>query len=286
MGAERTVESLTKSYETDKKNSKDKQNRQAHYKLYTDTALLAGQIMLKSGAETYRVEDTMCHILKTSGLATTETFATVTGIFVTLNDPTIDAITMVTRVSEKESNLSQVYKVNDVSRRLCSGKLTIEEAYQQLQVIQREKEYPRWMERMGIVMTASFFTLLLGGGVFASAFSAFNGVWIVGVREVAKKIKLNGFITDLLTSFIIALFTTIVVSLIPRTINEEIIIVGSIMPLVPGVAITNAIRDTLQGDYLSGGSRAIEAFVIAACIAVGIGVGLAVAVNMLGGAAA
>ena len=55
----------------------------------------------------------------------------------------------------------------------------------------------------------------------------------------------------------------------------DVVISGSILPLVPGVAITNAIRDTLQGDYLSGGTRAIEAFVMATSIAIGIGLGLA-----------
>ena len=55
----------------------------------------------------------------------------------------------------------------------------------------------------------------------------------------------------------------------------DVVISGSILPLLPGVAITNAIRDTLQGDYMSGGARAVEAFVMAASIAIGIGCGLA-----------
>jgi uncharacterized membrane protein YjjP (DUF1212 family) len=46
------------------------------------------------------------------------------------------------------------------------------------------------------------------------------------------------------------------------------------MTLVPGVAITNAVLDTINGDYLSGTARILEAFVIAAAIAIGIGLGL------------
>lgn len=248
-----------------------------------DTALLAGQIMLKSGAETYRVEDTICRILQTSGLETAETFATVTGLFVTLADPSIDAITKITRVSEKQTNLSQVYDVNDISRRLCSGVITVEEAYQELLRIKDKKEYPISMVYIGIIMTSTFFTLLLGGGILASALSAINGLWIVACRHITGRVKLNNFITDMLSSFIIAVATMFYAHLLDNSVIVEIIIVGSIMPLVPGVAITNAIRDTLQGDYLSGGSRAIEAFVIAACIAVGIGVGLAFGVAVIGG---
>lgn len=273
---------------TDMKESMEREHlsqkvRQARYRLLMDTALLAGQIMLKSGAETYRVEDTICRILQTSGLETAETFATVTGLFVTLADPSIDAITKITRVSEKQTNLSQVYDVNDISRRLCSGVITVEEAYQELLRIKEKKEYPISMVYIGIIMTSSFFTLLLGGGILASALSAINGVWIVACRHITGRVRLNNFITDMLSSFIIAVATMLYAHLLDNSVIVEIIIVGSIMPLVPGVAITNAIRDTLQGDYLSGGSRAIEAFVIAACIAVGIGVGLAFGVAVMGG---
>ncbi|WP_207717350.1 threonine/serine exporter family protein [Anaerosporobacter faecicola] len=260
-----------------------RQERQAQYKLLMDTALLAGQIMLKSGAETYRVEDTICRILQTSGLETAETFATVTGLFVTLADPSIDAITQIARVSEKQSNLSQVYDVNDISRSLCGGKITVQEAYDRLLVIKKKQEYPLHMVYIGIVMTSSFFTLLLGGGVLASCLSALNGLCIVLCRHITGKVKLNNFITDMLSSFIIAVGTMFYAHMIHNSAIVEITIVGSIMPLVPGVAITNAIRDTLQGDYLSGGSRAIEAFVIAACIAVGIGVGLAFSTVVIGG---
>lgn len=257
--------------------------RQARYRLLMDTALLAGKIMLQSGAETYRVEDTICRILHTSGLETAETFATVTGLFVTLADPSIDAITKITRVSEKQTNLSQVYEVNDVSRRLCCGVISVEEAYQELLLIKDKKEYPNSMVYVGIIMTSSFFTLLLGGGILASALAAINGLWIVACRHIAGRVKLNNFITDMLSSFIIAVATMLYAHVLDNSVIVEIIIVGSIMPLVPGVAITNAIRDTLQGDYLSGGSRAIEAFVIAACVAVGIGIGLAFGVAVIGG---
>lgn len=266
-----------------KQKSENSSNLQEQYKLLVDTAILAGQIMLKSGAETYRVEDTICRILQTSGLETAETFATVTGLFVTLSDPSIDPITLIARVSEKQSNLSQVYEVNDVSRRLCAGRISVEEAYQELLRIKDKKEYPLGMVYIGIIMTSSFFTLLLGGGILASSLSAINGLWIIACRHVASRVKLNNFITDMFASFIIAVSTMLVAHIIHNNVIVEIIIVGSIMPLVPGVAITNAIRDTLQGDYLSGGSRAIEAFVIAACIAVGIGVGLAFSTVLIGG---
>lgn len=58
-------------------------------------------------------------------------------------------------------------------------------------------------------------------------------------------------------------------------VDMDIVIISSIMPLVPGVAITHAIRDTLQGDYLSGAARILEAFMTATAIALGVGTGFA-----------
>ena len=56
--------------------------------------------------------------------------------------------------------------------------------------------------------------------------------------------------------------------------DMDTVIVSSLMPLVPGVAITNAVRDTLQGDYISGSARMLEAFLKAASIALGVGIGV------------
>ena len=60
----------------------------------------------------------------------------------------------------------------------------------------------------------------------------------------------------------------------PGTMDLNVIIIASIMPLVPGVAITNAVYDTLHGDYISGAARMLEAFVTAAAIAIGVGLGM------------
>ena len=61
------------------------------------------------------------------------------------------------------------------------------------------------------------------------------------------------------------------------SLDEDIVIISAIMPMVPGVAITNAVRDTLQGDYISGGARILEAFLKAAAVALGVGAGMALA---------
>ena len=55
------------------------------------------------------------------------------------------------------------------------------------------------------------------------------------------------------------------------------------MLLVPGMIITNAIRDTISGDLVSGLTKAAEAILIAVSIAVGTGMVMNIWINHLGG---
>ena len=65
--------------------------------------------------------------------------------------------------------------------------------------------------------------------------------------------------------------------------NLDVILIGAITPLLPGLSFTNAIRDTVMGDLVSGTVRIVETLLIAVAIAAGIGTVLAVYVNVLGG---
>ncbi len=254
------------------------------YKLLADTALLAGEIMLRGGAETYRVEETICRILQTSGLEKTEGIALTTVIMVMLEGQGTEPITYVKRIGERSTNLGHVNDVNHVSRMFCSGKMSLDDAYKELTRISTSKQYSGFVMGLCTVLTASFFTILMGGAWNDCIVAALNGMLLVGVTHINNGLHINRFVLQLLTSFFIALLSIILVSIFGSTLNLEAIIAGSIMSMLPGVAITNAIRDLLQGDYMSAGARATEAFVIAVSIAVGIGLGLAFGSFLIGGA--
>ncbi len=97
-------------------------------KLLVETAVLAGEIMLISGAEIFRVEDTIDHILRKAGRIRQKPSYFPQAFFASLNDPSIEAITVARRVTVRNTNLNRVYLVNDVSRKLCADLMTVEEA--------------------------------------------------------------------------------------------------------------------------------------------------------------
>ena len=244
------------------------------YKLLANTAMLAGEIMLCSGAETYRVEDTMYHILKTSNIETTQVIAMMTGLVVTLNDPGFEQpVTMMRRVSERSTNVSNIVKVNDISRRYCEGKISLEEAYEELKRA-KGKQYNRLLYNLATIGIAVGFAMMFGGSLHDIIAAAVVGAVLAGVMTIGKIAKLSSVLVHVLSGLGIAMLTVVIQRVLFADLSVNIVIASSIMPIVPGVAITNAIRDTIQGDYLSGCARILEAFLVAMAIAVGAGLGL------------
>ena len=246
-----------------------------NYKLLLDTAVAAGELMLENGAETYRVEDTMHRILSLSRLQTAEVFVTMTGFVATLDDPSIHSMTVVRRITERGTNLDMIDQLNSLSRNLCSGELSLEAAARQIQDLKSHPWKPGAFLVSTPVVTAAF--ALTYGGTLSEAFlSAVTGFVIAVCLYACRRLKLPSLFGTLLSSAAASVLASGFLRMFPFFGNLDSVIIASIMPLVPGVAITNAVFDTLHGDYLSGTARMLEAFVTAAAVAMGIGIGLGI----------
>ena len=246
------------------------------YRKLVDASILAGEIMLSGGAETYRVEDTLSRILKVSGVQNYDAIVTGNSIIVTISGKHVETITAARCLDTRSTDLGKVYRVNSVSRAFCSGELTLDEAFEELKQIKEHESYSTLMKYFGDIGTVVFFIVLLGGLKMDFLIASIDGIVVATCIALLKKINVNTFFVNAISAFFIAFTTMSIVNHFGVVIHRDIVISGAILPLVPGVAITNAIRDTLQNDYMSGGARAIEAFVMAVAIAVGIGVGLSV----------
>lgn len=254
-----------------------------NYKLIFKTAILSGEIMLRNGAETYRVEDTINRILKTTNFQVIESFVTPTGIIATLDDPSIEMITYVKRVNKRTIHLSKVTLTNDVSRRYCTNQLTIEEAYEKLNIIQNKPTYSNLIITLATGLAAGFFTIVFGGKYNDFIVATMIGSTLGLLDILYTKLEIYKFFYDIVGGCTIALIAILFTKIINIGSNIDLIIIGSIMPLVPGVSFTNAIRDTIEGNLLSGVSRGVEALIVAASIATGVGVVLKLYYLLSGG---
>lgn len=106
------------------------------YKLLMNTAMLAGKLMLENGAETYRVEDTMHHILKTSHLEVVEILVVLTGITASISGEEVAPVTLIQGIEKRGTNLSVIEQVNQISRRYCGAEIELIDAYEELKRVE------------------------------------------------------------------------------------------------------------------------------------------------------
>ena len=235
-----------------------------------DAVCLAARIILESGGETYRAEETverMCRGLKVPNV---DVLALPTGLMLTLEPEEGHTLTRIVRVRERSIDLDRIDRCNAVSRRVAQGETTGEEALQQLKEIHGKTSMPQWLLLPASALSAAFFTVMLGGLWQDFLVSFFCGITVQAVLPPLHKRR----VPTLISSMIAGALTTLVAllgTLLLRDVHVEPIIAGAIMPLLPGLATTNAIRDTLRGDLVSGGARIIEAMLCAVMLAAGIG---------------
>ena len=129
-------------------------------------AVRAGEIMMKCGAEIYRVEDTIERICKACGIDYVDVFATPTGIFVTMDkgSESDDTYTYIRRIKGSETDLNKISKVNKFSREFTTTDMTVEEGMEALNEIEKERAYPYCIRVIAAAMVASCFSLMFGGG--------------------------------------------------------------------------------------------------------------------------
>ncbi len=243
-------------------------------------ASLAGLLMISSGAETHRVEDTLHRILSTTNFEHAEAMVFPTGLIVTLSDPDGESLSMTRRVAGVSNNLGRVADVNQVSREFCTGKITLEEAVEKLNRIKNSRRYSDLVRVFGYVLASCMFCIMFGGEFLDAAGTLFPGIALALVNVFLGPKIGKGFITNILAGAALTVTAGAVAYYADLWFDIQFqahyMIIGSVMPLVPGLAMTNAARDILHGDYLSGGSRAIEAFCVAAVVSVGVGAGMGI----------
>jgi len=234
-----------------------------------EVCLLAGKIMLRSGAETYRVEDTMMRIAAAFGVENSHSYVTPTGIIFSVSSKTP---TQLVRIVDRSTDLQKVAKVNGVSRKISNGELSVKEAYDQLKEIELDAHaYPIWVQ-IGAASIASGCFLIMFQGSWSDFLPAViaGGIGFSSLIYIHQLVEIK-FFAEFLASLLIGLLSVLFVFLNIGTELDKIII-GSVMPLVPGLLITNAVRDLMAGHLVSGISKGAEAFLTAFAIGAGVAV--------------
>ena len=239
-----------------------------------DAVCLASQMILESGGETYRAEETVERMCAGLGMRHVEVLALPTGLMLTLTTEEQQTVTRLVRVRNRSIDLGRIDACNAISRQVAAGKLTAGEALdrlKQLHSAQKDRWWKKWLLILASALSAASFTVMLGGEWMDFFVSFFCGALVQMVLPPLAKMR----VPTLISSMIAGALTTLLAlmgTLLWAQVRVEPVISGAIMPLLPGLATTNAFRDTIKGDLVSGGARVIEAML--SCVMLSAGIGL------------
>ncbi len=252
---------------------------------YMEPLHLAGRLIMENGGETYRVEETVLRMGHAFGFKEVECFAIPSGLFVSYrkSDGTIE--TAVKRIRRKGTNLTRIDEVNAVSRRLEHEKMSCAEVLSLLKKIERTppRLSPVQMALAAALSTAGW-SLMFGGSAWDLVAGFLVGLVIEGLALLLDRFHMQSLVSTLLGGFLAA-FVPMAVHHFTGLLVVEATVAGALMPMLPGLAMTNAVQDTMRGDMVSGISSAVNAVMTAVLLAVGALAGTAFLRMLTGGAA-
>lgn len=238
------------------------------YNTIMDLAADLGYELSKSGAETFRVEDSMSRVLSSYGIES-EVFAIPNYLIVSILTETGKPITRMRRIGYHGNNLDAVEKLNALSRNICSQHPAPERAMEMLESVRKSVPYYQLpMYLFGNFLGAAGFGLLFGCGFSDMLLAGFCGILGGLINHFLERMKVNPFFVTIFSAFLMAL-AAYGMNLGGIAKNVDGVVIGALMILVPGLLFTNAMRDIIYGDTNSGITRIVQVLLIAMGMALG-----------------
>lgn len=227
-----------------------------------------GELLLVSGAEVMRVEDTIQRLCTAYGFVRINVFTITSSIVLTVHGQNGRVFTQTRRIVARDTDLERVAKVNALSRKLCSAPVDHEAFRKELDEICCGRTYPMWVQMACYGGISAGFSVFFGGTIYDAGAALLSGLALFGVLQFCKLLKLNSILQSILASGLTALAVVLLIS-IGIGQHADKITIGNIMLLIPGIAFTNSLRDLINGDTISGILGLSESVVKAVAIAIG-----------------
>ena len=225
-----------------------------------------GEAIHRAGGEIYRVEDTISRLGAAYGAERTDVFAITSHLEVTMSFPGDIELTRTRRIRGGGTDLCRLEALNDLSRRVCAAPISVTELAAALHAT--EHVGSRLPVYLGSALAGGSFAIFFGGRLFDGLVAALFGLLICFLQERLPRVCPNSVVVFFLAALLSGLGVC-ALSLLFSTLFPDKILIGDIMLLIPGIALTTAIRNILVGDTISGILRLTESIVYAAALAAG-----------------
>ena len=250
--------------------------------LVLEAATDAGRILLESGAEIFRVEETMRRIIGYFGVEHEDIYVLTNGIFISGNRKIDEAYARVLHVPAVGARLDRVIAVNQLSREIEQGRYTLDQVHERLVEIQKLPSPRLPLQVLACGLGCGCFSVMFGGSLWDGAAAVLSGALMQLFMALPGR-----HMSKLMGSMCCAALGAILCILcytVGLGNRLSLMIIGSMMTLIPGVPFTNGVRDIADGDYLSGLVRMLDALLVFVGIAVGMAAVLLIYHRVFGGA--
>ena len=238
------------------------------YNVLLDMATNLGYELAMSGAETFRVEESISRVLAAYGVES-EVFAIPNYLMVSIKTEDGQAITRMRRIGYHGNNLDAVEKYSGLSRAFCNRKPDPQEGLKWFDEVRKSlSSYPLWVEYLGYFLGSAGYGLFFGGNWLDAICAGFCGIVVGCSGTFLEKRRANPFFRTITTCFLMTLLAY-AFGAAGIASNPDAVTIGALMILVPGLLFTNAMRDIIYGDTNSGINRIVQVLLIAVALALG-----------------
>ncbi len=240
-------------------------------------ALDVGEGLLTNGADVHRVEIAIEKISRAYGARHVDVFTIHSLILVALYMPDGTHSTQSRRIIDTSNNITKLEMYNALSREICETTPQIDVVDEKIREIKKERIYPFYLTVIAYFLSAGSFAIFFGGSLFDGIASGCIGI-IMALVEKVRIEQVNKMVKISLVSFVAGLLSCLCIR-IGFGDNLDMVIIGTIMLLIPGVSFGNSMRDLLSGDTLTGTIKVVQAIITAVMMALG----YALALLLVGG---
>lgn len=230
-------------------------------------ALDVGEGMLKNGGEVSRVESTIERICRAYGAVHVEVFSIISVINASVHMPDGTQSAQMRRIRSTGTDMYKLELFNEISREICQDTPPLVTVDERIKEAKRQSAYPKWAAIPAAAVAAAAFAVFFGGGAAEAIASLLIGA-LLGVIELFAANRVNELAKTVVSAFVAGLFSSVAAFLVSGA-SSGVIMIGTIMLLVPGVAFGTALRDLLCGDLIAGGLKTMQACLAALMIAFG-----------------
>ena len=228
-----------------------------------------GATLLENGAETYRVEESILRIFQGHDMAQVDVFVIPSMLIVTVRPNGSEKIyTQQKRIKVRGTDLTKIKEANDLCRYYCTHDMTLDDLEQRIETIRHGALYSQLTQYLGHVLAGSGFSLFFGGTLVDAFCAIFSSLMVKFIFDQMGKLETNTFFTNILASATLTAWAELM-SISPLQANMDTTIIGPMMLLVPGMALTTSMRDIIAGDYISSLVKLVEVVMIGLGVALG-----------------